>query len=415
MPLPTSNFSTPDNPYGQPIGGGQGAPENAVWDPVQQKWVGSVSGGQPGGGTGNQMPGPQPRPPGTTWDPNTKQFVAASQATSNAYSSPYGEVSGSKTVDGTAPTEGRVQGFDGSTRSGGTWGGYTGTNVRNPDGTITFDPTMNGATADIERMQGLGAAAANRSAYQIDYGQANQDASLGGQARQGQNHAAGLARSVALGQGTPGRNLGRSMLQQGVQTQRAAALSTRGGSLAQAAALRQQQNGQGAFMQQGEAQMQALQADEMAAARQQWMQELARKREQDAQAQGLNQKQAIGQMGQELEQRGLNQTGSLGYEEMGQNVDKAAQDASLKTHEINSGIDAAASLRSSQRADRNLRDVGAGFSAAGSGIAGLSGMASTNGESEEDRRRRYTTSDARAKQGARPLGLAAAAARRGSR
>lgn len=404
MPTPYSNFSTPDNPNAPPSqGAGQGAPANAVWDPVQQRWVGASQG---------PVPGETPRPPGTTWDMHNKQFVPASTGKSTGYAGAYNSPTGSSDLNGGTGSEGRVGQTIGGDYGGASWGGYSGTNVMNPDGTISYDASLNGATADIERMQGLGAAAANQKAYQIDYAQANQDALMGAQARQGQQDAIGLARSVAMGGGTPARDLGRQMLQQGVNTQQAAALSTRGGSLAQAAAMRQQQQGQAAYMQAGENQMGALRADEMAAARQQMLGMSTQQRGQDAQAQGLNQGQAINQMNQEIAQRDLNQQGQLGYEQMGQSVDKSAQDAALKSHEMKAGIDAAAALRGQRQADRDLKDLGAGMSAAGAGFAAAAPTKNTDpNDPYAETWKKYNGSDERMKQGARPLGLSGAYAR----
>lgn len=390
-------------PVPDPVGVGQSAPANATWDPVNKRWTGSSTG---------PTPGPSSRPANSTWDMGNQGWAQASTAPSNAYAAPYGAPTGSSDLNGGQGTEGRVGSYDPHVGSGADWGGYVGTNVRNPDGTMTFDPTQSGVQADINRFQGLGKAAANQAAYQNDYTQANQDAAMGAQDRAGQDGALAMARDVAMGGSTPAQQLQRNMMQQGVQAQQATALSTRGGSLAQAAAMRQQQGSQGAFMQQGNNQLQALRADEMANARNQYATIAGQSRAGDATAQGLHQQQATSQMQNEVGQRKLNQAGQLGYEAMGQNVDKSSQDAALKNHEMDSGIDATAALRASASAERDAQTVGAIAGATGSAFAKFgSGGNSYPDPSSDDRRKRdleNTTSDARAKTGVRSLASVAA-------
>lgn len=359
----------------------------------------------------------QPNPGnGDVWDPVSKQWVPGA---SNAVTATYGGNGQAGTMDGSAATPGRVGGYDPNVGSTMPWGGYAGTVVQNPDGTTTFDGSKNGTTADINRFQGLGAAAANRQAYQIDYGQANQDAAMAGDARNGQQAAFNLAASAANGDPTVARNLGWSMLSQGAQTQQAAAASTRGGALAQAAAMRQQQAGQGAYMQQGYNSMAALRADEMAAGRSSMAQAAGAMRAGDATAQGLHGAQAIGQMNQEIGQRGLNQAGQMGYEGMAQNVDKSSQDAALKNHEMDAGIDAAASIRATNSANRDQQQNAALIAAGGTLLTG----ATQGGNSPANPAQpaasdpnhpggTYDGSDYRMKQAARPMNLAAAAVAR---
>lgn len=394
-----------------------GAPANAVWDPVQKRWVGGASGaGGPGSGVGGPMPGPTARPAGSTWDPDQQAFVPESTGMSNAQAPGYGGNGQAGTMDGSAPTEGRVGGYDPNVGSTGAWGGYVGTMVRNPDGTVTMDGSQNGTTADINRFQGLGHMAAMTPAYQIDYGQANQDAAMGADARQGQQYAIDGARSAANGDPSVARNLGWDMLRQGAQTQQAAAASTRGGSLAEAAAMHQQQGGQAAYMQQGNNAMGALRADEMATGRQQYAQMAGAQRAGDATAQGLHQQQAIGQMGQELGQRQLNQTGQMGYEGMAQNVDKASQDAALKQHEMDSGIDAAASMRATNSANRDQQQNAALIASGGTIAAGVSKQFADPAQNDPNHPgSRYDGSDERMKRNVQPMSLAECAARWGSR
>lgn len=260
---------------------------------------------------------------------------------------------------------GKVRPFGGA----GAWGGYTGTMVDDGNGGVRYDAGLSGRQEAVDRARGLGEAAANQKAVQIDYGRADQFAGLGQQDRGFTTDAMNLTRQTALGQNLQSQRLGQQMLQQGVQAQQAAAASTRGGPLAQAAAMRQQAAGQGAFMQAGNTQLEAQRAAEMAQGREQYMGQATGLRAIDAQAQGLNQQQGINQMNQELGQRGLNQQGQMGYEAQGQAINKGAADAAMKAKEMQAGIDSAASLRAQKQADREMQTGASGASAGGALIA----------------------------------------------
>lgn len=340
---------------------------------------------------------------------NNKQFVPASTAATSGTTS----INGAQ-AHGDATSEGRVEvsGAEDGYNAGGSWGGYSGTMVRNPDGTLTLDSTMNGRAADVDRLRGLGAAAANRGAVNTNYSLANRDASRGLSDREKQKDAANLSLETARYGDAQSMGLGRNMLAQGAQAQQAAALSTRGGSLAAAAAMRQQQNGQGAFMQQGNNALLAQQADDMASGRSAYMRDMTAIRAGDAEAERLHTNQGIGQMNNELDQRELGQRGQLGYEEMGQNVNKSALDASLKNEEMKVGIDAAASLRNQRQADRDLAFGAAAAQTGGTLIAGASGLADSKEEGKkkpDPYSEAISTSDYRSKQGVRSLASAAAA------
>ncbi len=298
--------------------------------------------------------------------------------------------------------------------TGGSYGGYNGTWVTNPDGTRTFDTTQSGRAASVGRARGLGAAAANRGAYQNDYGLAEINAAQGQDDRARQAGAAQLAHNVAINGNAATAALGQRMIQGGVQAQQAAAMSTRGGPLAAAAAMRQQQNGQGAFVQQANTNLQAQRADDMATGRDMYSSTMGDIRAGDAEAQRLHQQQAIHQMGNEIDQRQLGQQGQMGYEEMGQNINKSAQDAALRNEEMGAGIDAAASLRGQRQADRDLAHIGEGVQAGGTLVAGLSTLGGSdsgpkgNGGYSDGIYHDDPYSDARAKFHVRSLASAAA-------
>jgi hypothetical protein len=351
-----------------------------------------------------------------TWDPSSQQWVPASTQQSNATAAGYGDPTESNVLGGGPATEGQVQAWNGKSTSGGAWGGYMGTNVRNPDGTISLDTSLNGTTADVNRMQGLATVAAHNQAFQNDNTQTNTDLSLGSDDRRSQAGAASLARGMAQNGNAQTNALGQNMLQQGLQSQQALAASTRGGSLAQAAAMHGAQNGAGAFMQQGNAALAAQRANDMATGRNMYMDQTTAMRAGDATAQGINQNKAISQMNNELGQRQLNQAGQVGYEQMGQNVDNASQNAALSLHEQDVGIDATASLRAQKQADRDQQSLGAAAGTAGAFAASI-GKSDNAPSPPPQEQQAYsdnpdvTGSDERMKQNVR--GLAAVAALRG--
>lgn len=172
------------------------------------------------------------------------------------------------------------------------------------DANVIANNAMAGGAAREQRMQGMGEAAANRAAYQNNWGQS--DAS-----RYGQNDAARLMQSAAYGnQPSQAQLLGRNMIDQSINSSMAMGASARGGALAQAAAMRNAQNQAGATQQQGMNQLSALRAQEMAQARNDYFGSQAAMRGQDLQQQGMN-------MQADLYQRGLNQQAQMGYEQMG--------------------------------------------------------------------------------------------------
>lgn len=336
---------------------------------------GSADAPQPGGAGDN----------GETWDPSggpdgkgawvkkaggPAPAPTGDQGWSNADGDPTnGYTKLGEGYDTHGATLGKVAPFGGA----GAWGGYTGTMVDDGNGGARFDAGLSGRAEAVNRAQGLGAAAANQQAYQIDYGQADRFAGAGQDDRGFQTDAMNLAAQTARGQNLQSQALGQQMLQQGVQAQQAGAASTRGGSLAAAAAMRQQAAGQGAYMQQGNTMLAGQRAAEMAQGREAYMNQATGLRASDASAQQLNQNQGIQQMNQELGQRGLNQQGQMGYEAQGQAINKGAADAALRADELQHNIDSAASLRSQKQADREMAMGAAGASAGGALISKAGG------------------------------------------
>lgn len=196
-----------------------------------------------------------------------------------------------------------------------------------------------------KRYQQMGAAAANRGAYQVDYSQANadrqgyaEDRAHAGDTRMRQQTALNLQQQAATGE-APSRAeiLGSQMAGQALNAQMAAAAGARGGPLAQAAAQQQASAGTAQYLSQAQNQMAGLRAQEMAQARDSFMAGASGMRGQDyqgaqqalaASAQSAQQAQFQGQM--EMGQRQLNQQAQMGYEEAAQGAYQYGSDMEAK-------------------------------------------------------------------------------------
>lgn len=205
----------------------------------------------------------------------------------------------------------------------------------NPDGSIA---RQSGADQAVDKYQGLAGAAANRAAYQADYGQYNGAMKQSQGARGSQTDALGLQQQAAYGNApSQAQLLGRNMIDQSLQAQMAGAASARGGSLAQAAAMRNAANGAAGFQQQGINQLSAMRANEMAQARDAYMGGASAMRSGDFQGASLNLQQTQQQQQNEQFQRELNQKGQMGYDQMAQQVRQDEMHNALGQNQINSG------------------------------------------------------------------------------
>lgn len=364
-------------PYGTPGGTGD---NGETWDPVSKRWI-------PRGAPGS----PAPSAP------------VGAGGWSNSSNQNYGDGGTPRNEDGHDYSTGRVA-------SPGAWGGYTGHMVDDGNGGVRFDGTHSGRQDAVDHLEGLGAAAARQQAYQNDYGRADEFAAMGQGSRGYQTDALDLAGQTARGEHLQSMKLGQDMLRQGVQAQQAGAMSTRGGSLAQAAAMRQQAAGQGAFMQQGNTMLAAQRAAEMAAGRDMYQQQAGGIRAGDAQAQGLNQQQAIQQMQNELQQRQLNQKGQMGYDSLAQDTNIGATNAALGQHEQNAGVDDKSMQRHQGKLDQGLGYVGDAVQVAGSlggSAAGMSNGAS-GAKPPDPYSQAVSNSDMRTKTNVRGMGAVAA-------
>jgi hypothetical protein len=143
-----------------------------------------------------------------------------------------------------------------------------------------------GQAQDVNRYRGMADAAYGRGAPSLLYGNAygyldsangylDESAASRGMGvadRGSQLSALALQRQAAEGSApSQAQLLGRNMLDQSLQAQLAGAASARGGGMAQAAAMRQAAQGAAAFQQQGTNNLAAMRAQEMATARDAYM------------------------------------------------------------------------------------------------------------------------------------------------
>lgn len=277
-----------------------------------------------------------------------------------------------------------------------------------------FTYTPSAREEDVKRYRGIASAYASQPTYKLDYGAANQslgqagntindgkqalnlaygDRALAGQARGQQWQALGLQAQAAQGN-APSRAeiLGRSMLNQGLNNQLAAASSARGGPLAQMAAQRQAQQGAAQFQQQGINQIAALRADEMERARAQYQAGATGIRGQDYNAADqagrmaatygdlagrqtlIGQTQAgmaEGQGRMEMGQRELNQRGATDFERMAWDTNNAAANLGLGYAGLEQGNYQFGQQMRQQDADRTMGYVGAATGAGGALIGGV--------------------------------------------
>lgn len=250
--------------------------------------------------------------------------------------------------------------------------GYTPSGIPIYSSAPSYTHQASGRATDVQRYQGLGEAAAQRQAYQQNYGEYDRSMRDAASARGQQQDALSMQRDAALGTApSKAEILGRQMSDQGMASQLSMAASARGGGLAQAAAMHQAQAGQGAYMQQAQAQMSGLRAEEMSNARNAYMAGASGIRAGDYQDAGMG----LSRVGQETQneqfQRGLNQQAQMGYEQMGWQTNKAALDAGLQSRALDSGNAQFAQqmyLADQQRGDQMLA---AGMQTGGTVIAGM--------------------------------------------
>ncbi len=192
-----------------------------------------------------------------------------------------------------------------------------------------------GAGLDVDRYRRMGSNIGSAPTYQGNYDGYRQNLAAASMARQQQGAALGLHAAAARGQTPSAAEIaGRSAIEQSLAAQMAGAQSARGGSLAQAAAMRNAAQGAGAFQQRATQGIAAERANEMAQARQAYMQGASGIRAGDYQAAGME----LGKTGQELQseqfQRHLNAQQQQFYEQRAWDTRKQEQDAALQSQQI---------------------------------------------------------------------------------
>lgn len=218
------------------------------------------------------------------------------------------------------------------------YGGFAGRQeVRDNNGAVIQQGQASGAQAAANRYQSMGALASQRQAYQGDYGAYGGAMGQSQQARGSQMDALNLQKQAAYGNApSQAQLLGQNMIDQSLQAQMAGAAGAKGGSLAQAVALRNASNGAAAFQQQGINQLSAMKANETAVARDAYMGGSTASRNSDFAGASLE-LQKVGQQQQsELAQRGMNDTYQLTSEGMGQRANMAQLDAATRQSQIES-------------------------------------------------------------------------------
>lgn len=260
--------------------------------------------------------------------------------------------------------------------------------------TTTMGPSSD--QVELQRYRGLGEAAANRQAYQVDFGRAQADRANSLQARGQQVDALGLQQQAAAGN-APSRAaiMGNQMAGQSLETTLGAGAGARG--LGAAAAQSMAMRGQGAMQLGGMQQMAGLRSQEMQDARGQYMAGASGIRAGDYANQAMSQQQAEAQAQSENAQRRLNQGAQMGYEQAGLNVEQAQLDASTRLAAAQNAENAAQQAEHDARNARAMKVYQAGASvigAAASDVNTKQGM------------RKLSFSDAHAKREAYALGRA---------
>jgi hypothetical protein len=272
----------------------------------------------------------------------------------------------------------------GKVRDGNVIGGYSSTITRGPDGELVNDPSRSGYGDMMGRYRGLGEAAAQRGAYQAQYGTADQDRAIADLARGDQMQAAGMLRDAAMG-GAPSQatGLGQGMLDQSLQGQMAAqagARAGRPGGLASIAAQQQMMAGQQGAQNAG--QVAGLRAGEIAQARGGYGQGAYGIRAGDLGQQGMSQQRQMTQLEAELEQRRMNQNQAHGYDALEVATRKAQHDAHWKAMDQEAGMYDASFALDQKKQDAADAQLGAGASAVGGGLATVGGMFGNSGGSK---------------------------------
>lgn len=269
--------------------------------------------------------------------------------------------------------------YTGHQRNGLSYGGYDATAVRNDKNEVVLDYGKSGRNDAMGRVRGMGAAAAEREAYQGNYLAADGDAARADEARGLQDQSLDRLRGAAAG-GAPSvtTGAGNAMIDQSVQGQMGAQAGARGG-LAQAAAAHASYQQAGGMLAQGAGQMAGMRAGELANARGAYSTGAGAMRQGDYASQGLFQQRATTQAEAEMAQRQLNQQDQMNYEGLGQRIQFGERNAAMAQEETDAGIYANSLKIENQEKNRTQAMVGTLAGAGGAGLAGVASLYNSGG------------------------------------
>lgn len=224
----------------------------------------------------------------------------------------------------------------------------------------------------VDRYRGLGEAAANRDAYQVDFEQARADQARGLQARAQQVEAAGMLSAAARGNAPSAAAIGGNQVGgQSLSAALAAGAGARGGLTQQAAAQTAGMQQQQGLQLGGMSQFAGQRAGEMDQARGAYLGGVTGIRNQDYQSMGLAQQQAEAQAQAENFQRQLNQEGQMSFEQRGFDVNALEQERALRQKQIYAGQFAANAAREQQQKEANMGFMGNVIGGVGTVGAGM--------------------------------------------
>lgn len=220
--------------------------------------------------------------------------------------------------------------------------------------------------------RGIGAAAARRQAYQVDFGKSAADEAQGLDMRAQQEAGLNNMRQAAMG-GAPSQAaiLGGQSAGQSLEAQMAAAANGRGGVMTKGGiglAAAQQQAAQQAQAQQLGAvqQFTGMRGNEMAHAQSAYGGAAGAMRQGDYAQQAMAQQRAEAQARAEQTQRELNQAAQMGYEQMDVRNKQAQSESELRQKGIHSKEDNTRDSREDQEQSRMGKWVKTGAAVAGS-------------------------------------------------
>lgn len=207
------------------------------------------------------------------------------------------------------------------------FGGSTGT-VDHPAG-WNEEAVGGGRGNESERYAGLGAAAAKRQAYQVDFGKANANEQQGLQARGQQEAGLNGMRQAAMGNApSQAAILGGQVGGQSLDARMQATAGAKG--LGYAAANQQAAQQQSGMQQAGMQQYTGMRGSEMLHAQGAFGQGANQMRQGDYVQQNMAQQQAEAQARSEMAQRELNQSAQMDYERMGVRGNLAQSEGELR-------------------------------------------------------------------------------------